>query len=81
MVGIMKKIERFGKMVFAFKGIGTILMVLAFFMVLGTAGADCDGKCMENSLTMGEIFLNLVIAVFAGFTGYQMYAYGNDLDV
>ena len=28
---------------------------LGFFIMLGTAGADCDGKCMENSLTMMEI--------------------------
>lgn len=29
--------------------------LIGFLVVLGTAGADCDGKCMENSLTIGEI--------------------------
>lgn len=81
LVLIMKMIGRFGKMALTFKIFGGILMGLAFFMVLGTAGADCDGKCMENSLTLGEIFFNLGLAAFAGFMGYQMYMYGVERDV
>lgn len=27
---------------------------IGFLMVLGVAGADCDGKCMERALTIGE---------------------------
>ena len=37
------------------KYVGYVIGVLGFFIMLGTAGADCDGKCMENSLTMMEI--------------------------
>jgi len=37
------------------KYVGYVIGFLGFFVILGTAGADCDGKCMENSLTMMEI--------------------------
>ena len=37
------------------KSVGYVIGFLGFFIMLGTAGADCDGKCMENSLTMMEI--------------------------
>jgi len=65
-------------MALSFKIMGSILMALAFFMVIGTAGSDCDGKCMENSLTLGEIFMNLGLAFCAGFIGYNMYKYGEE---
>ena len=32
--------------------IGYIVGFMGFFILLGTAGADCDGKCMENSALM-----------------------------
>ena len=37
------------------KYVGYVIGFLGFFIMLGTAGADCDGNCMENSLTMMEI--------------------------
>lgn len=37
---------------------------LGFLLVLGVAGADCDGKCMENSLSLSDIMLYTAI----GFT-------------
>ena len=36
------------------KAIGYVFVFVGIFLVLGTAGADCDGKCMENALTIGE---------------------------
>jgi len=36
------------------KMIGYLLVFVGIFLVLGTAGADCDGKCMENAMTIGE---------------------------
>jgi len=36
------------------KMIGYLLVFVGIFIVLGTAGADCDGKCMENAMTIGE---------------------------
>lgn len=44
------------------KIIGYVLGFVGFFILLGTAGADCDGKCMENALTMTQI----VEGVFMG---------------
>jgi len=34
--------------------IGYLLVFVGIFIVLGTAGADCDGKCMENAMTIGQ---------------------------
>ena len=42
----------------------TTVAVLGFFLVLGVAGADCDGKCMENSMSLSDIMLYTAI----GFT-------------
>ena len=44
------------------KIIGYVLGFVGFFILLGTAGADCDGKCMENALTVTQI----VEGVFMG---------------
>lgn len=44
------------------KIIGYVLGFVGFFILLGTAGADCDGKCMENALTITQI----VEGVFMG---------------
>ena len=65
-------------MAMLFKYTGGIIMALSFFVVLGTAGADCDGECMENSLTVSEILFNIAYASIAGFVGYKMYRYGDD---
>ena len=39
------------------KVIGYVFVFIGIFTVLGTAGADCDGKCMENALSLTEIAL------------------------
>lgn len=39
------------------KAIGYVFVFVGIFAVLGTAGADCDGKCMENALTLSQIAL------------------------
>jgi|TARA_B100000212_G_scaffold241238_1_gene183839 hypothetical protein len=36
--------------------ISSILMVLGFIMIAGSAG-DCDGKCMELGNTIGEMLM------------------------
>lgn len=36
---------------------GSIRMVVGFLIVLGVAGADCDGKCMENAMSLTETLL------------------------
>jgi hypothetical protein len=42
-------------MITVMKFVFGLLVACGFIVVLGTAGADCDGKCMENALTIGEI--------------------------
>lgn len=41
----------------------TTVAVLGFLVVLGVAGADCDGKCMENSLSLTDILLYTAIGL------------------
>lgn len=45
-------------------------------IILGTAGADCDGKCMENALTIAQIleytFYGLVLLALGAFGLYKM---------
>ena len=79
LVLIMNKIGRYGNMAMAFKIVGGTLMGLAFLVIIGTAGSDCDGDCMERALSISQILINLGIASFAGFMGYHMYKYGEEL--
>lgn len=37
--------------------IGSVLIFVGFFLVLGAAGSDCDGKCMENAMSLSEFFM------------------------
>lgn len=41
----------------------TTVAVLGFLVVLGVAGADCDGKCMENSMSLTDILLYTAIGL------------------
>ena len=36
---------------------GSIRILVGFLLILGVAGADCDGDCMENAMSMTEILL------------------------
>ena len=36
------------------KYLGYGLATVGFFLVVGTAGADCDGKCMENAMSLWD---------------------------
>jgi hypothetical protein len=42
-----------------------LLIFTGILLILGTAGADCDGKCMENSLPIGQMLIQVLIG-FAG---------------
>ena len=39
------------------KVIGTIIGVSGFLLLMGVAGSDCDGKCMENAMSIGDTIL------------------------
>ena len=43
--------------------IGALLLFAGFIMMAGSAG-DCDGKCMENALSITEVLL-FALAGFA----------------
>ena len=43
--------------------IGYVIGFIGFFILLGTAGADCDGKCMENSLTIVQIMEGVLMGI------------------
>ena len=45
------------------KVIGYIVGFIGFFILLGTAGADCDGKCVENSLTIVQIMEGVFMGI------------------
>ena len=45
------------------KVIGYIVGFIGFFILLGTAGADCDGECMENSLTVVQIMEGVFMGI------------------
>ena len=50
-----------------------LLMITGFLLVIGAAGSDCDGKCMENALPMKDIIIyglvGLFMMVLGGFIG------------
>ena len=53
------------------KFLGTFL-ILAGLMAIGGSAGDCDGKCMENANTLGEVMLY-------GFIGLMSFIMGSIL--
>ncbi len=51
-----------------------MMIAVGFFLVLGVAGSDCDGKCMENAMPLTDVLmystLGLVL-MFAGAVGIR----------
>jgi hypothetical protein len=39
------------------KTIYSVFIAVGFFLVLGAAGSDCDGKCMENAMPMDQLLM------------------------
>ena len=52
------------------KAVGYVFVFIGIFLMLGSAGADCDGKCMENAMTLSEIVMyalgGMAIAICGG---------------
>lgn len=36
---------------------GSIRIIIGILILFGVAGADCDGKCMENAMSITEMLL------------------------
>jgi len=45
------------------------IIVMGFLMLFGTAGSDCDGKCLENAMSITD-------ALIYGISGTIMIAIG-----
>lgn len=53
-----------------------MMIAVGFILVLGVAGSDCDGKCMENAMPIGEMLMYSAIGlvmIAAGAIGYNKY--------
>lgn len=37
--------------------IATVIGVAGFLLMAGVAGSDCDGKCMENAMSIGDTIM------------------------
>lgn len=40
-----------------------VVAFVGFFIMMGVAGADCDGKCMERSLPLTDILLYTAVGL------------------
>lgn len=49
--------------------IGGVLMITGLMMVAGSAG-DCDGHCMEQANSLGEMIAVAAAGIFAMIVGY-----------
>jgi hypothetical protein len=48
--------------------IGTVLIMVGLMVMAGSAG-DCDGKCMEQANTLGEMLMIAGAGLFATIVG------------
>jgi hypothetical protein len=39
------------------KTIYGVFIAVGFVLVLGAAGSDCDGKCMENAMPLDQLMI------------------------
>lgn len=40
-----------------------LMIAVGFFLVLGVAGSDCDGKCMENTMPLTDVLLYSTLGI------------------
>jgi len=65
---LIEKKERQMKYVFG------MMIAVGFFLVLGVAGSDCDGKCMENSMPIADVLMYSAVGIvlmLAGVVGIR----------
>jgi len=60
------------------KYLGGTIIALSIFFILGVAGADCDGKCMENSLSISDILLYTFYGICGIIIGSVMLMKGDE---
>jgi len=60
--------------------IGGIMFIFGIILMAGSAG-DCDGKCMENANTIGEMLvIALTGGLFSALGGFILYKGGINED-
>ena len=52
--------------------IATIIGVTGFLLLAGVAGSDCDGKCMENAMSLKDTILYSFLGMAMMITGLFM---------
>ena len=52
------------------------LTVRGFFIIVGTAGSDCDGKCMENAMGLLDTFYYMLMGLATAGIGIYLYTRG-----
>jgi hypothetical protein len=52
--------------------IGGVILFVGFILILGAAGSDCDGKCMENAMSIGDILIYSFIGLGMMISGYLL---------
>ena len=62
------------------KYLSLTIAVAGFILMLGTAGSDCDGKCMENSMPIEDILLYMLLGLFMLGFGTFGYMKANEYD-
>ena len=58
------------------KVVGAVLTVTGFFIIVGTAGSDCDGKCMENAMGLLDTFYYMLMGLATAGIGIYLYTRG-----
>lgn len=41
-----------------------LFIAVGFVLILGAAGSDCDGKCMENAMPLGQLIIFSLGGIF-----------------
>ena len=58
------------------KVVGALLTVTGFFIIVGTAGSDCDGKCMEKAMGLLDTFYYMLMGLATAGIGIYLYNRG-----
>ena len=58
------------------KVVGALLTVTGFFIIVGTAGSDCDGKCMENAKGLLDTVYYMLMGLATAGIGIYLYTRG-----
>jgi len=51
------------------KLISYVLVIVGLFMVIGAAGSDCDGACIDNAFSFSELLKYVSIGTMVTITG------------